>query len=82
MMTDTPAAATPPAATDLDGAAIEAALAAQGIRLAPGRADRLVAPLAASIGPAMADPLRMALCFDQDPVGHALAVARCVAGDR
>ena len=47
-MTDTPAAATPAVATDLDGAAIEAALAAQGIRLAPGRADRLAASASTS----------------------------------
>ena len=63
---------------DMDAAAIETTLAAQGIRLAPGRAAKMVAPLAAAIGPALSDPLQ----FDQDPAGHALAVARCLAGSR
>ena len=67
---------------DMDAAAIEATLAAQGIRLAPGRAAKMVAPLAAAIGPALSDPLHAGLQFDQDPAGHALAVARCLAGSR
>lgn len=76
-MTDTRQA--PP---DLNAAAIESALAAQGIALAPGRADKMVTPLAGAIAPALADPLHAGLGFDHDPVGHALAVARCVASNR
>ena len=56
------------------GEAVETALAAQGIRLAPGRAGKLAAGLDAG---AVADPLRDALAFESDPTGYALAVERC-----
>ena len=54
--------------------AIEAVLAAQGIRLAPGRAGKLAAGLNAGT---VADPMRDALPFESDPTGYALAVERC-----
>lgn len=58
------------------GEAIETALAVQGIRLAPGRADKLAAGLSAG---SVADPMRDALPFESDPTGYALAVERCKA---
>ena len=54
--------------------AIEKALAAQGIRLAPGRAEKLAAGLNAGL---VADRLRDALELEADPAGYALAVERC-----
>ncbi|MEO8143878.1 MAG: hypothetical protein ABI654_06645 [Betaproteobacteria bacterium] len=54
--------------------AVETVLAAQGIRLAPGRAAKLAAGLEAAI---VADALRDALPFESDPSGYALAVERC-----
>ena len=54
--------------------AVASVLAAQGIRLAPGRAGKMAAGLDAAI---VADALRDALPFESDPTGYALAVERC-----
>ena len=67
------------AAKQWGGDAIETALAAQGIRLAPGRAERVARGLQAFLGPSMADPLRDALELDSDPTGFVLAQERCRA---
>ena len=56
--------------------AIETALAAQGIDLAPGRAARLARTLEGFLDPSMADPLRGALELEHDPAGFALAQER------
>lgn len=56
--------------------AIQTALAAQGIDLAPGRAERLARALEGFLGPSMADPLRGALELECDPAGFALAQER------
>jgi hypothetical protein len=56
--------------------AIETALAAQGIALAPGRAARLARALEGFLGPSMADPLRGALELECDPAGFALVQER------
>jgi hypothetical protein len=57
--------------------AVEAALAAQGIALAPGRAERLVRGHAALLGAAAADPLLGSLELDADPTAFSSAIARC-----
>lgn len=58
--------------------AVESVLASQGIRLAPGRAAKLAAGLAAGQDAANADDaLRDTLPFESDPAGYALAAARC-----
>ena len=54
--------------------AIEAILASQGIRLAPGRAAKIAAALNAAV---VADPLRNALELEADPTGFPLALVRC-----
>jgi hypothetical protein len=59
------------------GEAIEAALAAQGIALAPGRGERLAGGLQALLGASASDPLRESLEFDADPPGFLLAIQRC-----
>jgi hypothetical protein len=59
------------------GEAIEAALAAQGIALAPGRAERLARAQQALLEASAADPLRACLPFDADPPGFLLAMAKC-----
>ncbi len=59
--------------------AIEVALAAQGIALAPKRAERLAAGQQLLLDASAADPLRAALEFDADPPGYLLALARCKA---
>ena len=59
--------------------AIEAALGAQGIALAPGRGERLARGQQALLDAGAADPLRAALDFDADPSTFLLAVARCKA---
>ena len=56
------------------GEAVETALAAQGIGLAPGRAEKLAAGLSAG---ARVDATRTVLPFESDPTGYALAVQRC-----
>jgi len=58
---------------------IEAALAAQGIALAPKRAERLAAGQQLLLDASAADPLRATLEFDADPPGFMLALARCKA---
>jgi hypothetical protein len=59
------------------GEAIEAALAAQGIALAPGRAERLARGQQALLDAAAGDPLRAALELDADPPGFLLAMQKC-----
>jgi hypothetical protein len=54
--------------------AVEAMLASQGIRLAPGRAAKIATALNAA---AVADPLRAALDLEADPTGYLLALERC-----
>jgi len=56
--------------------AVEAALASQGIRLAPGRAAKIAAALNAATG---VDPLRSALEFEIDPTTYARIVAQLQA---
>ena len=50
---------------------VETLLAAQGVPLAPGRAERL-APGVNALN--LADPLRAALAFETDPTSYALAL--------
>ena len=57
--------------------AVEAAAAAQGIALAPGRAERIARAQEALLAAIAADPLRAALEFDDDPVGYLLALQKC-----
>ena len=61
------------------GEAIEAALAAQGIALAPRRGERLARGLETLLGASAADPLRESLAFDAEPPGFLLALQRCKA---
>jgi hypothetical protein len=56
---------------------VEALLSAQGIALAPGRAERLARAQQALLDAAAADPLRAALAFDADPPGFLLAMQKC-----
>lgn len=56
---------------------MEAAAAAQGIALAPGRAERLARAQQALLDAAAADPLRAALEFDDDPSGFIAAIEKC-----
>ena len=59
------------AAKQWNSEAIEAVLAAQGIRLAPGRAEKIANALnAATVSGSL--PLE----FDSDPTGYALALER------
>jgi hypothetical protein len=58
------------------GEAIEAAVAAQGIALAPGRAERLARGQQALLDAGAADALRGSLSFDADPPGFLLAIER------
>jgi hypothetical protein len=60
--------------------ALAAALEAQGIALAPGRAERLARAQQALFDASAADPLRAALEFAADPPGFLLALARCKRG--
>jgi hypothetical protein len=57
--------------------AIEAALAAQGIALAPGRGERLARALQSLLDASAADPLRAALPFDAEPAEFPFAMRRC-----
>lgn len=59
------------------GETIEAALAAQGIALAAGRAERLARGVQALLEASAADPLRVQLEFDTEPTGFAFAMRRC-----
>jgi hypothetical protein len=52
---------------------VEATLAAQGVPLAPGRAERLAPGVNAL---AVADPLRPALPFEVDATTYLLALSR------
>ena len=65
------------AARQFGGDAIEAALVAQGIALAPGRGERLARALQLLLDASAADPLRESLAFDADPPGFLLALHRC-----
>jgi len=57
--------------------AIESALAAQGIALAPGRAERIARAQQALLGGAAADPLHASLTFDANPAGYLHALDKC-----
>ena len=57
--------------------AIEAALAAQGIALASGRAQRLARGLQSLLEAGAADRLRADLDFNTEPGGFAFAMRRC-----
>jgi len=57
-------------------AAVEAAAAAQGITLAPGRAERIARAQQALLDASGADPLRAALELEDDPAGFLLAVEK------
>lgn len=59
--------------------AIEAALSAQGITLAPGRAEKIARAQQALLEAGAADPLRAALAFDADVPAFGLAMAQCAA---
>ena len=58
------------------GAATEDALAAQGIALAPGRAERIARAQEALLGASAADPLLAMLEFQADPSGFLLALRK------
>jgi hypothetical protein len=57
--------------------AVEAALAAQGIALAPGRAERVARGQQALVDASASDPLRAALEFDADATGFVRAMEKC-----
>jgi hypothetical protein len=57
--------------------ALEAALAAQGIAIAPGRAERLARAQTSLLGAATADPLCSSLEFDADVPGFVAAMEKC-----
>jgi hypothetical protein len=59
--------------------AVEAALDAQGIRVAPGRTEKLARGQQALLAAGAADPLRATLAFEADPPSFVLALARCAA---
>lgn len=65
------------AAKQWSAEAIEAALAAQGIALASGRAEKLARGQQLLLEASAADPLRAALEFDAEPAGFAFAMRRC-----
>ena len=67
------------AAKQWSSEAIDVALEAQGIALAPKRAERLAAGQQSLLDASAADPLRPALEFDADPPGFMLALVRCKA---
>lgn len=56
---------------------VEALLEAQGIALAPGRAERLARGLEALLEASAADPLRATLEFHADAPGFVLAMEKC-----
>lgn len=58
------------------GEAIETVLAAQGIALAPGRAERLARGQQALLGASAADPLLAALDFHVDPTTFLLTIQK------
>lgn len=55
---------------------MEVAAAAQGIALAPGRAERLARAQQALLDAAAADPLRASLAFDAGAAGFLLAIEK------
>ena len=57
--------------------AVETLLAAQGIALAPGRAERLARAYQALLEASAADPLLDRLEFDATPTGFLLAMQKC-----
>lgn len=57
--------------------AIEAALSAQGIGLAPGRGERLARVQQALLDAGAGDPLRASLPFDVEPAGFPLFLSKC-----
>ena len=57
--------------------AVEAAAAAQGIALAPGRAGRIARAQQALLDATAADPLREKLAFDDGPAGFFAALEKC-----
>jgi hypothetical protein len=67
------------AAKQWSGEAIEAAFAAQGIALAPGRAEKLARGQQSLLDASAADPLRAALEFDAEPAGFVFAMRRCLS---
>ena len=58
------------------GTAIEEALAAQGIALAPGRAERIARAQQALLDASAADPLLVTLEFQADPSSYLLALKK------
>jgi hypothetical protein len=70
------------AAKQWSGEAVEAALAAQGIALAPGRAERLAPGQQSLVESVAADPLIGTLAFEAEAIGFADALARCKTGPR
>ena len=56
---------------------VETLLAAQGIALAPGRAERLARGYQALLEASAADPLLGGLDFDAVPSGFLLAMQNC-----
>jgi hypothetical protein len=57
--------------------AVEMVLAAQGIALAPGRAERLARAYQGLLEASAADPLLAGLEFDATPTGFLLAMQKC-----
>lgn len=55
---------------------VETMLAAQGIALGPGRAQRLALALQSLLGASMADPLRDAVGFERDATCFPAAMER------
>ena len=60
-----------------NGEAVEMVLAAQGIALAPGRAERLARACQTLLEASAADPLLARLEFDANPTGFLLAMQKC-----
>jgi hypothetical protein len=52
-------------------------LAAQGIALAPGRAERIARAQQALLDASAADRVRAGLGFDADPAGFLIALQKC-----
>ena len=65
------------AAIQWSGEAIEAALAAQGIGLAPGRGERIARGQQALLDAVTADGSRAELPFEAEPASFGAALLRC-----
>ena len=63
-----------PIAKQWHAEAVEAALASQGIALAPGRAERIAQAQQVLLSASAADPLLATLEFQADPSGFLLAL--------